>query len=496
MSSVHTLQVTLDINLLQEAGNVNGMTFQPGIRVPSRHGNSSGNTTLDAGHSERTPMELGPVSSISPLVQPRPNKSDHSPDSDTATAIKQRPTVSLIDSDKDKPKAVNKTKGHNETSEPQSLPPTSHKLTGSGESNEQSAALHADTFGTKREPLGTQGDIITQKLTTQTQVHYPSSAVEETSTITDVSVVENVETSILSPNVHFEIPTAPGFSAGDTETSSPERTSSEGSEDSHFSPKPTFISGPYTEAGFVVPSVNPTSAEVRGEFAREVPPTAVVTPPAPVCHQVNVSVLQEKVESGTAVIQSPLAGSGTTEDDTASERAATEDFAAPRKDPTQVLTNATSTESGRSLSSAGTVAETGKVSASGIEEEEEIEDRLDTFSPDTKTPVREAQESGTEADTDETDEETDDIDLEKEEEVETDTEEEEERNEDDTDIYEAKNQSTPDGISQFSTEDATIQPETGSLQQKGQAANQPPRHVIRQQGAGIKPGSRGQRVRP
>lgn len=383
-----------------------------------------------------TTLQAGPTEvtpNLDPVSSTSPLKSHHDPEVVHTKAGEKTPA----DPDTQTVNLTNREKDkitavHKEVYQGGDTETQPPSLTG----NEQFSNAHPDIFGTMEEPLSTE-----RSITSRTH-----NLIIEAKKYSIISNNESVETKMLGLNVQAENPTGTGISSEDAETTSPEIAFSNGPQ---FATSSTFISSPITESGFVT-SVYPSSEEGVREGRQEASPL-VMTPP---------------------VSEDPQA-----------EENLTENFAAPQKDPPSNLTVLTSTpQSGESLSTRNTE---GNVSAGETKEKEEMEDGLQTVSPRNETspphlPVGE-QGSGV----------LDKIDLEEEEKVQRHAEMEKESPENETAISGDYNQSTIYQISQFSAEGCS---ETESPQQNVKAANQPPTHTVRRQGAGLRPGIKRQRV--
>lgn len=462
----------LCVKLSQEVGAIHEVTTQHDFRVSSRPENSR-DTNQQVSPTELTPR-LDPVSSTSPLAHPlKSHPASGIQDVDTEDTAKTQAgmdtqTVGSTNRETNEQKTVSK-----EVNQGGDLQPVTLYLTGNEELS------NAEILGTMKEPWSTESSITTATHSVKTletaqhstQVYHPSGAAKKGFTRKETSLLENVETAISSPDIQPENPTAPDLSSGSA-VGGTERSFSHGPEYFEFSTRSTHIIGAPTESGFVAPSRYSSSEEEEVRTS-----TRVVTPPASAAPTVAVSVKVFRATEGNESL----------------ERAATEDFAAPQKDPARNLTVLTPTSQSReALSSKDMVAERSNVSVSDINEKEEMEDRLTTVSSETVTTQQQLpggeQGSGREIDEDE-------IELGVEEEVETHAEIEMETSNQNIEISEEYNKSSLDWISQFSTEDSSIQSETESSLQNVKAANQPPTYTARHHDAGLRPGIRGQRVR-
>ncbi|XP_032382128.1 collagen alpha-1(XXVII) chain-like [Etheostoma spectabile] len=370
-----------------------------------------------------------PVSNTSPLKL-HPDPEDV----DTKVVVKTHAdtdTKTIGSTNEEKGKEVNK----DEDTKPQ--PPS---LAG----NEQFSNVHPDILGTMKEPWRTG------------RRHQPFVKAKEKSRTSGASVLESIEI-LSSLNVQSENPTAPGVLSRDAETASTETSVSNGP---RFATRSTLISGPITESRFVSSSVYPSSDGGITEARQEASPLVFIPP---------VSV-----------------------DPLAKLSSQTEGNAVPQKDPAPNLTVLTPTlQSREALSTRSTEDVTDNVAVSEIKEKENMEDRLQTVHPQIETLPHQQLSGGEQGSGTETDEE--EIDLEEDEEVQRHAEMGKESYDNDTDMFKDYNQTLPNRISQFSTEDVFIQSETENPQQPVTAANQPPTFTVKHHRAELRPGIRGHR---
>lgn len=389
--------------------------MQPGIRVSPTQENTPQDTSPQAASTELTPG-LGQM--------------NHTNAVETTKARTDTPTRR----EKDKLTAMSEevTQGRNTVPVP---------LTG----NEQLSDLQLDKSEAMMEPGSTGGSIITRSPSVHTlqtsqylrQHHQPS--------------VLGAETTISTPSVQAEKPTAPGVlsgeAVGDAETASTERS---------------LILDPITESGFVATSVHPSPDGGVREARQEAVPLIIIPP---VSSNPPVKLLTQTGENVSL------------------DRASAEDFDAPQTDPAPnqtVLTPAP--QSGEAFSAGNTEGDMNNVSASEVEEKEEMEDRSETVSPKTATSPKKQLPGAEHGSPTETDGDKTGLVVEEEDEQRQ-TEMDKDSYDNDTNVSEDFRQSSPD----WSTEDSFIQSETESTQQTNKTANH--------HRAGLRPGIRGPRVR-
>ncbi|XP_034738068.1 collagen alpha-1(XV) chain-like [Etheostoma cragini] len=352
-------------------------------------------------------------------------------DVDTKAAVKTH-----ADTDTKTIGSTNEEKGK-EVNKGEDTKPQPFSLAG----NEKFSNVHPDILGTK-EPWRNGGR------------HQPFVKAKEKSSTSEASVLDSIEI-ISSLNVQSENPTAPSVLSRDAETASTETSFSNGP---RFATRSTLISSPITESRFVSSSVYPSSDGGITEAQQEVWPLVFKSP---------VSV-----------------------DPLAKLSSQTEGNAVPQKEPAPNLTVLTPTQQSReALSTMSTEDETENVAVSEIKEKENMQDRLQTVYPQTGTLPHQKNSGGEQGSGTETDEE----DLEEDKEVQRHAEMGKESYDNVTDMFKDYNQTSPNRISKFSTEDVFIQSETEPPQQPVKAANQPPTYTATHHRAELRPGIRGQR---
>lgn len=193
-----------------------------------------------------------------------------------------------------------------------------------------------------------------------TQAHLPASATKEGSTRNNTTLLENV----LKSNIQPENPTAPP-AVQDAESA--KRVFSNVSHVSEFATSSTVTSGSTTESGFVASSLYHTSKEEKQEASLLLVTHAVSASPL-----LTASVKVFTTREGNVSLKST----------------------APQTNPTPTLTVITPTlqSTGETLNNRAVAAEMRNISAGGLKEKEEIDDRLETVS--TKTDTTPQQHAG------------------------------------------------------------------------------------------------------
>ena len=421
----------------QQVGSLDEITIQPGTRESSGQEYSLQSSALQTDHTELTPAP-DPVSITSPLMlQPALHTQGQAKAALKSQGGMVTKSTTLNSREKDKPNTASEEVYQGRDPEPQPLKELSNS--------------HSDISGKARDPWSSKGSIKAKSpsvvilQTNQHSVHQPSSKVKDGSKRNLVSAIDNVETTISSPDIQSEKNPKGAFSNGP-----------------QFAPTSTLISGSTTESGPVASGVHPSSegvGEIREE--RQEPLSSVIASPFSADSTPSLKVLRA----------SELASQ---------EKEASEE-SAPK--PTDLIPTL---QSGEALNTSVMETEMSNVSATGIKEKEEMEDELKAVSPKAKTrqlPHGE-QEGGIETD-------EDDVDFKLVEEGYRHKEMEEGSYDNDSDqLY---NHSSSDLVPQFSGVNFIIQSGTEPPQQAVTAANQPSTHTVGHE-ATLRPGLRGQRV--